>query len=482
MADVQTTNCPGDRDARLPITHGNLLDFPRDPIACMRRLQGRHGDIAALRDGRQQIVFVFSPEHNKAVLSDARRFHSQFFAVRGPRKSSHRRVTSGLLSMNGDQHREHRRLVMAPFQKKVLARYHDTICQHTRRMLDDWRVGQVRDMADEMTRFMLRVTSAILFGVDDPEFSWQIGTQIDRWVHQNHETGMGALLSDQAFLARYDVLLGMADSLEQDVLRMIELRRASSRPPTDVLSLLLGAYDDDGQVDDQTLSGHVALLFGAAHLTTAHTFAWTLFLLAQHPDVMQQVTSELELQVAGTVPTYEEIGRLRTLDHVLRESMRVLPASAYSQRISAEPAELGPFHLPVGTPVIFSQFMTHHRADLYENPHRFHPGRWETIAPSAYEYLPFGAGPRMCIGASLAMLELKSALVMILKRFRLVVESGATIDGRVISTMLGPTGMVPMRVCDHRQQYRAAPVLGTIHDLVELPAAAVWRASGRRAA
>ncbi len=176
---------------RLPITFGSLLDFPRDPIAVLQQLHEEHGDIAALRDGDQQLVFVFSPEFNKTVLLDSQTFHSRFFSIRGPRNSAHRRVTSGLLSLNGETHREHRRLMMAPFQKKVLSSYMDTICRQTADMLTTWSVGDVIDMNAGMTQFMLRLTSAILFGVDDPKFACRIGEQIDRWVHQNHETGMG---------------------------------------------------------------------------------------------------------------------------------------------------------------------------------------------------------------------------------------------------------------------------------------------------
>ncbi len=261
----------------------------------------------------------------------------------------------------------------------------------------------------------------------------------------------------------------MADSLEADVLRMIELRRASQRPPTDVLSLLLRAFDDGGGIDEQTLSGHIALLFGAAHLTTAHTLAWTLFLLAQHPQVMQDVQVELQQRIDGDAPTYAELAELHLLERVVHESMRLLPASAYAQRVNTKPVQLGPFELPVGTPVILSQFITHRRDDVYDDPRQFRPDRWKTISPSPYAFLPFGAGPRMCIGAALAMVEIKTSLAMILQRCHLTVEPGATINGQIIATMLGPTSTVPMRIGDEHDEYRANPIEGNIHDLVDLP-------------
>ena len=465
--DSQPDSATQSRHPDLPITYGSLLDFPRDPGACMRKLHAEHGDIAALQDGDQKIVFVFSPEFNKQVLSDSRRFHSQFFAVRGGRRSAQRRVTSGLLTMNNDEHKQHRRLIMGPMQRKVLPTYHDTICDITEAMLETWTIGEVRDFDQEMVQFMLRMTSALLFGVEDAEFSYKIGAMIDRWVRMNHETGMGAFVSSPEFNERYDTLLKMAEELETDVQKMIELRRASDRPPTDVLALLMRAYESDG-MSDGFLTGHITLLFGAAHLTTAHTFAWTLFLLAQHPDVMHKVFAEIEEHLSDARPDYESLSQLTYLDDVIRESMRVLPASGYSQRINPMPVELGPFSLSAGTPIIFSQFITHHRADLFPEPEKFLPERWKSISPSAYEFLPFGAGPRMCLGAPLAIMEIKIALAMILKRYRLSVVPNADINGRIISTMLGPTSEVPMLVSEPDGQFAHVPVRGNIHGMVDL--------------
>ena len=90
-----------------PVTDGRLHSFAADPIACMRRLFQQHGDLAALREGTQQLVFIFSPRLNHQVLSDSRTFHSRFFSLRGPRNSAQRRLTSWLLSMNGDEHKQH---------------------------------------------------------------------------------------------------------------------------------------------------------------------------------------------------------------------------------------------------------------------------------------------------------------------------------------------------------------------------------------
>jgi cytochrome P450 len=454
-------------DAALPISYGDLMDFTRDPIACMRRLFRKHGEIAALDDGEQRIVFAFGPEHNRTVQCDPR-FHSRFFAIRGPKHSAQRRTTCGLLNMNGDVHRRHRRLVMGPFTKRVIPNYHETVSELIVELLDTWSVGDVRDLHAEMTAFMLRVTSAILFGLADRELAYETGHLIDEWAHMNHELGMGVLVSHPKITERYECLLGHAEKLEKNVRLMIE-RRRRGEPGDDVLSLLIQARDGEGGVSDDELVGHVALLFGAAHLTTAHTLTWTLFLLAQHPSVARDLDAELRAaDFVGDVPTPAEAAQLTVLERVLKESMRCLPASAYLQRMVAEPVELGPFHLSRGAAVIFSQYMTHHMARLYEAPDEFRPERWASIDPSPYEFLPFGSGPRMCIGAMLATQTLTTTLPSILRRFRVAVVPDSEICGEVVSTMLGPSTSVPVRLCAPDGRFEAAPVRGNIHDLVTL--------------
>ncbi|MCA9066606.1 MAG: cytochrome P450, partial [Planctomycetaceae bacterium] len=226
-------------------------------------------------------------------------------------------------------------------------------------------------------------------------------------------------------------------------------------------------------ISDDQMIGHATLLFAAAHLTTAHTFSWTLFLLAQHPHVLAAVRDEIQAKVAGEIPTAEELESLTLLTHVIQESMRVLPASSYSQRVAAEPVTLGGIRLSPWTPVVFSQYITHHRNDLFSDADSFRPERWQNLNPSPYEYLPFGAGPRMCIGAPLAMVELRTALCLMLKRFSFQIEAESTVNGHVVSTMLGPTSPIRATLLPTTELPQTVPVHGSIHNLMQLPPAAV---------
>ncbi len=451
----------------LPITRGRLLDFPDDPIACMRKLRAEHGDICALEEQESRLYFGFGPECNHQVLTNEAVYHSRFFAIRGSRNSSQRRLSSGLLSMNGEQHKRNRRLVMDAFLKKAILNYVPTIRLLTEAMLDDWRPGTERDITRDMTEFMLRLTSTILFGVDDAELAFRIGRMIDHWVHMNHELGMGAFVADQNIANRYGDLLSFAGELEAEIAGMIRQRK-SNPSGTDALSLMINANDGDGKISDEELVGQAALMFAAAHLTTAHTLTWTLFLLAEHPSEMAKIHREMQSNLSGGFPSLEQVDRLPGVERVIKESMRILPASSYLQRVTAAPVELGPFSLPPGAVIIFSQFMTHHLPELYPDPEAFQPDRWLSISPSPYEYLPFGAGPRMCVGGPLAMLILKTVLPTILQRFKLTCLPMSEVSGKVISTMLGPTTSVLMRLEEQDGQFQSQPVLGNIHSMVDL--------------
>ncbi len=454
-------------DAVLPISYGDLMDFPRDPIACMQKQYRAHGELSILDDGQQRIVFAFGPENNRFVQCDPR-FESRFFAIRGPKRSAQRRTTCGLLNMNGETHRRHRRLVSQPFSKRVIPNYHATVETLLDELLATWQIGEVRDLHSEMTAYMLRVVSAILFGLSDRDLAYETGHLIDEWAHMNHQVGMGVLVSNRQITERYQDLLDHAERLEANLRLMID-RRRSEEPGDDVLSLMIHARDNEGGITDDELIGHAALLFGAAHLTTAHTLTWTLFLLAQHPSVARDVDAEIKAATfASDVPTPQESSGLKMLERALKESMRCLPASTYLSRMTREPVEMGPLKLPGGSAVIFSQYMTHHLPRLYEAPDEYWPERWNSIAPSPYEFMPFGSGPRMCIGAMLAMQTLMATLPALLRRFRFSIVPDSTICGETISTMLGPVTPVPALLCPPDGRFESVPVAGNIHDLVRL--------------
>jgi cytochrome P450 len=289
------------------------------------------------------------------------------------------------------------------------------------------------------------------------------------------------LVPNEQFFDHYEELLRFAEELEAAILGMIRQRRESRQPGRDVLSILVKMHDAEGGLSDEELIGQAAVLFGAAHMTTAHSLTWTLLLLAQHPSAMRRLWEELKEscgwrvgaaggeaqdrpQADGSLPKGEE---LSLLDRVIKESMRLLPASAYSQRINTVPVQLGPLFLPRGTGIVFTPLVTHHLPEIYAQPEKFLPDRWHTLRPSPYAYHPFGAGPRLCIGGPLATAIIRIALAKILSRFRLTVVPGSEIGVHVESTMLVPTNGLPMEIHEADGRYLSSPICGSIQELVE---------------
>lgn len=455
-------------------SEGSLVDFSRDVLNGLFRLHRSHGPVGAIRDPDvgQKIVCLFSPELNKQVLTRPDRFQARFFGIRGPKRSSQRRVTCGLLAMNGEQHKRNRRIVKEPFGPKAIEAYRPTIEKLAREESAAWRHGQEFDLNEAMIRYMLRVTSRLLFGLDEEGLAYELGEQIADWVTMNQELGIGALISTPEFQEGYEELLDFAGGLEANVAELIRRRREDLNPEArDVLSLLLRSHEGDGGLTDEELVGQCCVLFAAAHMTTAHSLTWTNFLIAQHPEVSQELHAQLQ---AGTADQPHESGGPSLLERVIKESMRVLPASAYSLRVNVEPEQVGPLELRRGTPILFTPLVTHRLAQTFEDPTRFQPDRWLRANPSPYEYLPFGGGPRRCIGGPLAMQVLRTTLPVLLSDWRLRVVPGAEVTAEVKSTMLNPKTGVPV-VAERRDQVDPSEpcvpseIKGNLADLVDFP-------------
>jgi cytochrome P450 len=214
------------------------------------------------------------------------------------------------------------------------------------------------------------------------------------------------------------------------------------------------------------LVGQTLALFTAAYHTTAYALTWVLFLLAQHPSIMRRLDSELNGALAGEPATAEAFNRMPLLDRVVKESMRLLPSVVYLPRVTTCPVVLGSYELPAGTMVLASPYVSHHLPEVFPNPQRFDPDRW-SASPAPWSYIPFGAGARRCLGAPFSMLLIKLTLVHVFQRFRLQVVPGARID-RHGTLSLGARSGVPIVLHEPDRAFSAAPVSGTIHEMVDL--------------
>jgi cytochrome P450 len=185
--------------------------------------------------------------------------------------------------------------------------------------------------------------------------------------------------------------------------------------------------------------------------------------------VLRELEAELDGVLRGAPPSVADLARLPLLDRVVKEGLRILPPVPLHPRIVAEDHELGGHFMPAGSELFLSIFHMHHDPAIFREPERFDPRRWETAKPSVYEYNPFSAGPRMCIGASFATMEIKIVLATLLRRFRVEMPEGARVDPRVAITM-APKGGLPMIVRRRSDDVRRGRgIHGRVRELVDLP-------------
>jgi cytochrome P450 len=249
---------------------------------------------------------------------------------------------------------------------------------------------------------------------------------------------------------------------------LIEQKRNDKAGSRDVLSMLVRTHDeDDMRLTDEELVGQTNFLFMAGHATTASALTWAIFLLTQHPAAMATVLDECEEKLQGGPPTAEKLDEMSYLGAVIRETMRLLPPVLWWSRVSTAPFSLGGYELPRGTLVIHSAFITHRMADNYPQPSKFLPERWLSANPGPYDYLPFSAGPRMCLGTTFAMIEMKLILSILFRHFRIALPARARVDfgGMMISA---PRRGMPVSIQTQDRKNTRSKIYGTIKRVVDL--------------
>lgn len=466
MTTLALKTLPGPKTAPIIGSLPNLIRFFRQPIALQREHRRTYGKLSGLvapvHDHEKGQILAIGGEFNQLVLSDPKRFYAR--SSRTPQNTAAERISTGIVYLNGERHRQQRGLMLPAFHRKAIDGYAQHMLAVTDQFLQNWHDGQQINVIDEMTKLTMNVVLRTLFGIEDPQKGHKLGTLLEEWLKY-----AGSLLVN---LFPYNLpgtpvrrLIKVSEQIEQQTQRILAEKRVNLEQHTDIVSGLLRAHDEDGaRLSDAEAIGNAVLLFLAGHETSANALTWTLYLLAQHPQIFNDVLDELDGLLHGAMPNVEHLGEMPLLEGVIHESLRLIPPLGFNYKKAVEPFEMGGYEFPSGTDVLLSHFMTHREADIFPEPESFRPYRWLNTDVGAYDFIAFNGGPRLCLGATFAMVEMKLVLATLLPRFRLACIPNSNIEASTLFLLRAT--QVPMVIHKQDRKFERVPVGGNIHELI----------------
>ncbi len=369
------------------------------------------------RFDRQPVVVVSHPDHIKSLFSNPDLAPS----VTG--ESPVRPIVGlSVLTTVGTHHRRQRKLLMPPFHGEAIAAYREQIRAATARELDGWPTGTPFAVAPAAQAITLDVIMAGIFGIEGTMTKAEARLR-ERvlWLLRMSMTRV-ALVGELINAGRPEpvgVLKWALSSVDKAVYTVIRQRRADHVPGArnDILSLLLDARDEEGEgLTDEELRNELLTLVLAGHETTANSIAWACERLTRHPDAYARLCDEMR-SGGEDAEGY--------LEATIHEAMRARPVVPVIGRRATVPWQLGDLVAPAGSRILVGIVVTHHRPDLYADPFRFDPQRFLGTKPSTSEGLPFGGGNRRCLGATLAMEEMRIVLGEIARRVDFAITDDA---------------------------------------------------------
>jgi len=422
----------------LPIL-GCALDFRRDPLGFFTLLARRWGDVAGFRLGVLRCCLVNRPDLIEALLVK----RDQDVLKPWDERQLGVALGQGLLTGSGERWRRQRRLVEPAFRGERLREYAGAMERIAGDAANRWRPGEEIDVHAEVQRITLAIVAQTLFGADlaprTEEAAEAFGVLTDRFERLLTGWLPLPLAARTPGNARLHRAVGRLQAIAQE---MVEARRRAAGGD-DLLGALLGARDPgDRGVVDRELREIVITLLAAGHETTALAIAWALHLVAAHPETDDRLAEEAR-GVSGAAATE----RLPVARGVVREALRLYPPAWGIGRETTRAIELNGHRIRPGTQVYVVPWVTHRDPRWFPEPERFDPDRWADVAPaeSARAWIPFGAGPRGCVGSGFAMIEAPLVLSTLLRRWRFVPVPGHPIELQPAIT-LRPRHGIRMRV------------------------------------
>jgi cytochrome P450 len=401
-----------------------LRQLMGDRLALMKEAADEYGDEVRLAVGPKTLYFFNHPDYAKHILTDNSENYHKGIGLHQARRA----LGDGLLTSEGAQWRSQRKVMQPVFQAKRIARQADAVAEESAAIVAKLRgrigAGPV-NITGEMTELTLGVLGRTLL---DEDLSGHGG--IGHAFEAVQDQAMFEMLSLGAVptwlpLPRQLRFRKARAHLEQ-VVR--ELAAARERRPTedgdDVLSRLIESVreEPDPQVGRRRMRDELITLLLAGHETTASTLSWALHLVSRHPEVRERLHEEAVRVLGDRNPVYQDLHQLTYTSMVVEESMRLYPPVWMLSRIAQGPDEIGGYRIKPGADVVVCPYTMHRHPGFWQAPARFDPERFRPDRQAdrpRYAYIPFGAGPRFCVGNNLGMMEAAFVLAMVMRELRL---------------------------------------------------------------
>ena len=336
----------------------------------------------------------------------------------------------GLLTLDGDKWRGHRRLMSPPFDHRSIVSYAPGMVDAVATMLTDWNAkaaGAEIDIADAMTAVTLEIISRAMFSSNSDEISELLGSTFEAGLS---ELTFGLLdilpvIGPIRVRAKIEKIKKIFSQIDATMYKLIDDRVKEGGPgKNDLLGRLIAARDADSGValTNKEVRDEMVIIFFAGHETTAMAMTFAFYILSQRPQQEAKLHEELDRVLGGRTPAYEDIEDLPYTRWVIEETMRLYPsAPGLSGRQAMADDEICGHKVAKGTQIFVAPWIIHHHAKLWDSPDEFDPERFSPERAKGrprFAYLPFGGGPRVCIGASLAMAEAVLILATVAQRYR----------------------------------------------------------------
>jgi cytochrome P450 len=404
---------------------GHLRLFKKSPLNTMSTWWREHGDALRFRLGPKRFYLFSHPDLAEEILvQQSERFIKVY---------EHRRpvglalvLGNGLVTSSGEVWKRHRRIMQPVFHRSRVASMADRMAQVGEQRLEGWTHygGQPVDIAAEMMQLALEVISQTMFTTSVADHMEQI----------NHALRVSLKYAFDSFhnplrpplwvpTARNRKFRSVMQFMDRLVYGLLAERRRSGAKHDDLLDLLIRARDEEtgAGLSDQELRDEALTIFAAGHETTANALAWTWYLLATHPEATARFHEELDRVLQGRMPKADDLQHLPYTRAVFDESLRLYPPVPAVQRKATTGAIVGGLALPAGAVVLIGTYNLHRHPAFWRDPDCFIPERWlDGERPAARcAYIPFGAGPRACLGMYFATVEGPLLLALIGRRYDL---------------------------------------------------------------